>query len=293
MNRPNTRSLALLLVAWLLGSPHVARAAESYDNCTGFITSLPAVISTPGTWCLKKDLATAMSSGNAVEIQTDDVVIDCNNFKLGGLAAGLGTSTSGIYSNNRARITVRHCNIRGFFYGLLLTGNGSDQLAEDNRFDNNTYVAVAVSGDGSIVRRNRVFDTGGSTLQANVYGISVDTIWAAGSTDVIDNTVVAAKSGTDGSAFGIQTVSLDTASVSGNRVRSLLANGAGIVRAISSFSTVSHLSMRDNDITGDGSAGSIGLYCQGSGDRSKDNVIGGFSTGISGCNDDNGNDVTP
>jgi hypothetical protein len=30
----------LVLLA-MVGAPHVAQAAESYDNCKGFITSLP------------------------------------------------------------------------------------------------------------------------------------------------------------------------------------------------------------------------------------------------------------
>ncbi|HEY0660644.1 MAG TPA: hypothetical protein VGD21_04900 [Lysobacter sp.] len=39
-----------------------AFATESYDNCNGFIDTLPATISTQGTRCLRKDLSTAMKS---------------------------------------------------------------------------------------------------------------------------------------------------------------------------------------------------------------------------------------
>ena len=77
--------LALLAMA---GAPHVAQAAESYDSCKGFITSLPVSISTPGTWCLKQDLATSLASGNAVTILANDVTLDCNGFKIDGTAAG-------------------------------------------------------------------------------------------------------------------------------------------------------------------------------------------------------------
>ena len=71
-----------------------ALAAESYDNCTGYIESLPASISTQGTWCLRKDLATGMASGNAIEVKANNVVIDCNDFKIGGLAAGAGAGAA-------------------------------------------------------------------------------------------------------------------------------------------------------------------------------------------------------
>jgi hypothetical protein len=83
--------LLLWVVAILLAWPWIvppAQAAESYDNCSGYIDSVPAVIATQGTWCLRKDLSTAQTSGNAIEIAANNVVIDCNDFKLGGLAAG-------------------------------------------------------------------------------------------------------------------------------------------------------------------------------------------------------------
>ena len=86
----------LAVIACLLG-PRDVRAAESYDNCSGFVTSLPAVITTQGTWCLTADLATAMTSGVAITIATNNVTIDCNNFKLGGLSAGVDTTTIGIF----------------------------------------------------------------------------------------------------------------------------------------------------------------------------------------------------
>src|SRR4249920_3466180 len=100
----SARSL-LTLGALLLGCAGSAHAAQSYDNCTGFITSLPAVITTQGTWCLKQDLATTVTSGSAITINTNNVTIDCNDFKLGGLGAGLATLANGIYSLNRVNAT--------------------------------------------------------------------------------------------------------------------------------------------------------------------------------------------
>ena len=84
---PRTALLATAFVAAGLASP-ASTAAESYDSCTGFIESLPATISTQGVWCLRRNLATAMTSGNAITITVNNVTIDCNDFKIGGLAAG-------------------------------------------------------------------------------------------------------------------------------------------------------------------------------------------------------------
>src|SRR4029078_12340445 len=99
-----TYAIMLLLAALAASAPRSAHAAESYDNCSGFITSLPAVISTQGTWCFKQDLATAITSGNAISINTNNVTLDCNDFKLGGLAAGAGTMTYGVAATSRVNV---------------------------------------------------------------------------------------------------------------------------------------------------------------------------------------------
>src|SRR5690606_24652633 len=91
-----SRFLAALLLLGGLAATQPARAAQSYDACTGFIDSVPATISTQGVWCLRKDLSTNITSGNAITIATNNVTIDCNDFKLGGLAAGNGSNAFGI-----------------------------------------------------------------------------------------------------------------------------------------------------------------------------------------------------
>jgi len=45
MARFNLCAVVLLALAALL-APNATHAAQSYDNCTGFITSIPTVIST-------------------------------------------------------------------------------------------------------------------------------------------------------------------------------------------------------------------------------------------------------
>ena len=105
---PRTALLATAIVAAGLASP-ASTAAESYDSCTGFIESLPATISTQGVWCLRRNLATAMTSGNAITITVNNVTIDCNDFKIGGLAAGDESKTVGIAADDVLNATVRQC----------------------------------------------------------------------------------------------------------------------------------------------------------------------------------------
>ena len=291
MTRINLGAFLLLTLASLLGAPRLAHAAQSYDNCTGFITSLPAVISTQGTWCFKQDLATALTTGNAITITTNNVTIDCNDFKLGGLAAGVGTQAFGIYTDTSQNVTVRHCNIRGFYRGIYLLYNGGGNVIEDNRFDGNTWMAADTHGDGSVIRRNRIFDTGGSTV---VSGFGPLPIIAYDSVDVIDNTIASAFAAT-GSGLGAYGMYLSgnlSGTVSGNRVRDLLKDGAGVDYAI--FCTgCARVALHHNDLVGDASTGSAGIVCDSTNSRARDNNINGFVTAISTCTNVAGNDINP
>ena len=290
MIRLTPYTLLLVTIGLLACAPRMAHAAESYDNCSGFITSLPAVITTQGTWCLKQDLATAINSGSAITINTNNVTIDCNDFKIGGLAAGAGTQTIGLDSSDRTNITVRHCNIRGFFRGIRFasTGVGGSHLVEDNRFDGNTYLGMNVSGDGSVVRRNRVFNTGGSTVNLFAYGI-----YTAYSVDVLDNSVsgVIATAGGNGAAQGIHVVLNPTGSISGNHVRGLAKDGTGAGTGIYAISS-GRITVRDNDLIGDGATGA-GVSCDDPNGSASGNVISGFFSGIAICTDDGANVITP
>jgi hypothetical protein len=278
----------ILAAATLLATAALpTRAAESYDNCVGFIDSLPATIGTQGIWCLRKDLGTAMTIGSAITIAANNVTIDCNDFKLGGLAAGTGTFTQGIHAVDRLNASVRHCSIRGFQRGLLFEGSsGGGHVIEDNRFDGNTYVGLQVEGDGSVVRRNQVRDTGGSTsFTAFAYGI-----YTGLTVDVIDNTVSGvlpiADSGGDGQAIGIYTDHNSNGSISDNRIRGLVKHGTGLAGGIiSNFS--GRISLRGNDLSDDNSsAGSVGIACDSSNGRAIGNIINGFAIPLVNCRDD-------
>jgi hypothetical protein len=193
-----------LLCAGLLAHPQSARAAESYDNCTGFITTLPTTISTQGVWCLKQNLATNIANGSAITIAANNVTIDCNDFKIGGLAAGDGSQANGIYAMDQQNATIRHCGIRGFYLGINLAG-GFGHLVEDNRLDNNLQTAIFVGsgagpGGNVAIRRNRIFDTGGTTQPLDsVYGIYIS---YANNVQIDDNEISSVIASNESSTTG-------------------------------------------------------------------------------------------
>jgi hypothetical protein len=278
--------LAGLFAAGLLlqASSSPATAAESFDNCTSYITSLPAVINKQGTWCLNKDLGTSVSSGAAIEILANNVTLDCNNFKIGGTGAGIDTRTFGINAVGRSNTTVRNCSVRGFFYGLNLEGD--NQLVEDNRFEGNTWIGLGVEGNGSIVRRNRVTTTGGASGFTNE--IKALGIYTRYDVYIEDNLVmgVAAAAGTNGFAIGIQAGDNTSGAIYHNRVSHVLGDGTGWSNAISMFGTSDRISVNHNHLVS-GTPQSVGIRCHESMPVNnvliESNVANGFQISSEGC----------
>ena len=169
------RMTAVLVLAGLTGLAGTARADET-TLCNTFITAVPFTITAQGHYCFNRNLSTGMTTGNAITINVDYVVLDLNNFKLGGGSAGLGTTTVGVFSRNHRNITVRNGNIRGFKVGVELVGTFAGNIVvENNVLDGNTSTGSETDGDSSVVRNNLVTNTGGSTVDTNwAYGIYAD-----------------------------------------------------------------------------------------------------------------------
>jgi len=273
------RLLAAALVLGSLCFVHgTIHAAESYDSCTGFIDSVPVTITTQGVWCFRKDLSTNITDGNAITIATNNVAIDCNDFKLGGLAAGDGSKANGIYAKDRRNTVVRHCNVRGFHVGIDIF-SGAGHLIEDNRLDNNLLAGIRILGGiGSLVQRNRVYDTGGAPDGSPIYGMNV-------SADVIDNVVegvfVVAK---NGYAYGI-VLYAPGALARNNHVSGLVAAGTG--KAGGMFSGTTGMTLDGNQIIS--TAAITGSGIAGASSACRNNTVSGFSVAASNCQDGGGN----
>jgi hypothetical protein len=163
---------ALAAAGALLVSGTAVRADET-TWCNFFITSLPYTISVQGHYCFDRNLSTAITTGNAITVNSDFVTLDLNNFKLGGGSAGLATEAVGIHSFDRSNLTVRGGNIRGFAFGILVDGttpaSAQNVVIEHNVVDGNTKAGIVVAGKAAVIRHNLVSNTGGSTTVASVY----------------------------------------------------------------------------------------------------------------------------
>ena len=259
---------AALLATLLATSP---RARAETTRCHE-ITSVPAVIATQGVYCLKQNLSTAIASNPAIRIDTNNVAIDCNGHKLGGLAAGDGSLATGIQAIGRKNITIRNCSIRGFMTGVDLAGAGGGYHAIDgNSFDNNLYKAVHVVGDGSSIRRNQVRDTGGSTRFFQAYGIEV----SGSGVEVVDN-LVDGVLGNDANAAGIKGLSTSGLLVRGNRIRNVSSGTADPVFGIT-LSSSSSAAIIGNTVWASGALSAFGIGCGGTSSAARGNTVLDYS----------------
>jgi hypothetical protein len=169
-----SRLTAGLVMAGMLGAGSVAQAETTI--CTP-IRTLPYTITAQGSYCLDRNLSTAITSGAAVTINTNYVVLDLNGFKIGGGSGGPGTTASGVYALNRQNVTIKNGNIRGFQRAVFLEGASSmAHVVEDVRADQNTYAGIWVEGQGHVVRNNQVVSTTGTSVfgaNADVFGIRI------------------------------------------------------------------------------------------------------------------------
>jgi hypothetical protein len=185
-----------------LALPATAPADETL-LCRRYITAVPFTILIPGHYCFAEDVRTSISTGNAITIAADDVLLDLNGFTLDGTAAGPGTQANGIVTSDRRDITVRNGNVRGFFNGLQLGFGGARVAAitvERMRADRNVVgILVNGLGGGHVVRDNVVTNSGSSTDPdaRNGGGIAV-----RGGGDIINN-VVTHTVGDDPVAIGL------------------------------------------------------------------------------------------
>jgi nitrous oxidase accessory protein NosD len=278
-----------LLVLAALSAPNPVRA-ETLD-CTE-IVSLPAVITSPGVYCLRKDLSTSLA-GAAVKILAHDVTLDCNGYKIGGLAAG-DTADNHAIASPSDRAVIRNCNLRGFRTGLYLTGAGN--LVEHNRIeamrDTAVYVFGGNAGSGSLVRHNRIYDTGLHYTDG-----TATAILASGPHHIVDNTIdtVLGADGTDTHVKGIVVQGVAAGGViAGNRIRGLAEDGAGFSYGIY-VAAGNPVSIRGNTIAA--VAANYGIKCDGdpgvdSAVAASNHVLGGFVVPTENCTDGGGN-LTP
>ncbi len=278
----------IALASALMATPAKAETIE----CT-VIDSIPIIITVQGIYCLTGNLATGLTSGSMITVATNNVTIDMNGFKLGGLAAGAGTNANGIFALNRRNITIRNGSIRGFFRGIFLQGvpaNSSGHLLEDLRLDGITFTGARVEGTGNIIRNNQVVNTGPGDTSPSAFGLVIEN----SNDSVVEGNVISSVSETFAST-GIRVQESSLIEVRNNTV--LRTEDATNNRGIAVFSATD-VTIIGNRILNPTTTGTTGIRDANSstGVNCIDNIIAGYTTPIVAgtCDFESGNlNLTP
>jgi hypothetical protein len=196
---PRSHVVAVAVACAVSGATLGSADDTNPSYCNAFITSLPYTITQQGHYCFNRNLSTAIAGGAAITVNANFVVLDLNNFKLGGGSAGLGTEAAGVLAVDRQNVTVRNGNIRGFRVGIQFAGPlSAGHVVENMLLDFNTVGGAVSFGSGTVMRRNTVVASGGSTVYPDfAYGLA--TPYGFGLHE--DNVVASVDSATD--ALGI------------------------------------------------------------------------------------------
>ena len=270
----NIAPLSLAAFAALLVAPVTAHAAESFDACTATITVLPVTLDSGGRYCLRNDVSTPISSGTAIEVNANNVTLDCNGFKIGNLAGGSGSTATGVLTD-RLNTRITGCHFRGFKSPVMGVNAHGAQIT-DNFFEGGLYYGLYLAGDGTLVRANRFVDTGGAT---GGYAVRVD-----GRGEIRGNTVDGVTTGA-GAAMGIS--GAGDFIVVDNSFSGLAGSVVGSEYGIYFFGETTRQIVEGNRLqapTDDG----VGIACGGV-TIVRDNSLVGFGAPMSGCPDDGGN----
>ncbi len=217
-------SAAGVVAVVLSGAPGRAETT----NCTA-VTALPAVIGAPGVYCLTSDLSTSMTSGTAITIQSDDVVLDLNDHLLKDVPSIFvlsPTQAVGIGAVGRHNITIRNGTVRGFNRGIYLQesyAHSSGHLIERVRTDQSGAIGIVVYGVQSVVRNNIVTNSGVTLGTGNGSGVGI-MVWGSGNR-VIENDVLTVSGGSQPYGIYIQDDGTYAGFAAGNRI-------SGAVRGI-------------------------------------------------------------
>ena len=183
------------------------------------INSVPFVISSPGVYCVDRRLTTAMTSGAAITIAADDVLLDLGGHTLDGAAGGPETLAVGVHGVDRRNVTVRDGTVRGFRSGIRLEATSGaspgGHAVERVRAEANVSVGISVGGSGSVVRQNMVKGTGVGNTDHGGTGIGA----SGAGVRVLDNDVVNSLSpGASLPSQAINVAGANGAVVEGNRI---------------------------------------------------------------------------
>lgn len=165
------------------------------------ISSVPFIISAPGSYIVTKDLSYNVPNLNAITVKSSNVTIDFDSHSL---VAGAKSQAIGVFIDFAANIQVKNGTISGFFAGISVDNSVGD-IFEGMRLVGGA-VAIEIGGNASSVlcKDNYIISAGtgidcdgaytqlsGNRITNASTGIQIDTgANGAGTRAYLDNNLI-------------------------------------------------------------------------------------------------------
>jgi hypothetical protein len=133
------------------------------------ITSVPIVISTPGNYCLARDLTMSADAAAAIVVAANHVSLDCNDRSITRYSSS--SASYGVLASERAWVKVRGCSLHLFPTGIALVRMKQGEVSGNTITTSGQ--GILATGDGIDIDGNVVTALYGST-GPNI-GISAET----------------------------------------------------------------------------------------------------------------------
>jgi|SRR6516162_4547129 3-dehydroshikimate dehydratase len=136
--------------------------ANAWETASGIggnpIASVPFSISAPGRYFLVTNLTYALTTGAAITINADEVILDLNGTSLHGPPGS--NSATGVLVSGRRSVTIQNGDIDGFgFAGIQLVLSSTQNIVDNVRLNANQFGVSVANGTLNIVK-NCVIDGG-------------------------------------------------------------------------------------------------------------------------------------
>jgi len=142
-----------ILGAWLSLLP--LATTNAWETASGIggnpIASLPFSVSAPGRYFLVTNLTYALTTGPAITINADEVILDLNGASLHG--PGVSNSAIGVLVQGRHSVTIQNGDIDSFgLAGIELLASSAQNIVDNVRLNADQTGVLVVSGTLNIVK---------------------------------------------------------------------------------------------------------------------------------------------
>jgi hypothetical protein len=138
-----------------------AGVAISPKNCWAgpmVISTLPAVITTPGDYVLDASHSQSFPDAAAIEIQADNVSLDLQGFTIAN-TNGVGTHALGVFAQDRIGLTIKNGSLIGFHTAVYLhslTYRSARHSVEEITATDFTAAGIIANGNHLIIKDNQL-----------------------------------------------------------------------------------------------------------------------------------------